>query len=262
MFAKLQYLNNGKFITATNRYLILKHIQNFGVYDFNLKEVYFTVKSYTYNYKLIKIKQRDYKTIKDELFPFKKPIEFLNALNKARKIVNYNFNLKELFYLLEERILNHDYSYIHDTLIFGHKNHNLLVYAIIRKFNLLCTGKQRKGSLLKAIKSEPLYNSINSITLKAISLKPQLQNAFTKKQIMHYEKELKRLNQLILNRSIIHQLLLILSKLTGLNHNLNIKLEIQIQDELKTELINTINKKTKLDILEGTKEFDKIHNIK
>jgi hypothetical protein len=54
-------------------------------------------------------------------------------------VVNSNFNLDELFCLLEERITNNDYSYINDVDPLD-ISHNLLIYAMVRKFNLLCTG--------------------------------------------------------------------------------------------------------------------------
>lgn len=192
MFNTLHYLNN-RSIKSSEIYSILKHIETQSNYDFNLKELYFEVKKFRYDYHLIKTKERDYKIIPDEIPPFKQKIEFLIALNTAQKTVNYNFNIENLFYLIEERITNNDYSYIHDVIVLGHKNNNLIIYAIIRKFNFLCTDKHRKGDILKQLKSEPLYNStINRITLKAMSLKPSLQNAFVARQIKYYEKELKK----------------------------------------------------------------------
>ena len=261
MFNTLHYLNN-RSIKSSETYSILKHIETQSNYDFNLKELYFEVKKFRFDYQFIKTKERDYKIIPGEIPPFKQNIDFLNALNTAQKTVNYNFNIENLFYLIEERITNNDYSYIHDIIIHGHKNNNLIIYAIIRKFNLLCTDKHRKGDILKPFKSEPLYNNaINRITLKAISLKPSLQNAFIIKQIKYHEKELKKFNQLVANRFIAHQLLFILSEVTGLNHNLNITLDIQIRDQLKAEFVNSINM-TKLNIVDGAKQFDKIYKIK
>ena len=134
----------------------------------------------------------------------------------------------------------------------GHKSNNLLVYAIVRKFNLLCTGLQRQGR--KRVKSEPLYSScIKSLTLKAMSLKPQQQNAFMQKGIKKYERELNEMNRLVNNRSIAQQLLLILCDITGLQTHLIIENSIEVQNQLKADLMAMIDKtgaKT------GANEFD------
>lgn len=54
----------------------------------------------------------------------------------------------------------------------------------------------------------------------------------------------------------------ILSEITGLNHNLNITLDIQIMDQLKAEFVSEINKIMNLNIVDGAKQFDKIYKIK
>lgn len=255
MFSTLQYLNK-KPTRSIDVLLILKHIQEYSNYIFDVRETYFVVRHFHYDPSFVKIKTRDYSiTVFNE---YERKIDFLNALNNARKVVNSNFNLKELFYLLEERITNDDYEYLNEANIIGHKSNNLLIYAMIRKFNLLCTGLQRKRR--KQVKSEPLYcNTIERLTLKSISLNPQQQNAFMQKGIIKYERDLKAFNLLMNNRKIAKQMFLILADLTGLDVEFEIIPDEEIQTQLKAELINDINKKTSIDIMAEALEFDRMY---
>lgn len=255
MFSTLQYLNK-KPTPSIYVWLILKHIKEYSNYIFDVRELYFVVRHFYYDPSFVKSKARDYSiTVFNE---YERKIDFLNALNNARKVVNSNFNLKELFYLLEERITNDDYGYLNEENIIGHKSNNLLIYAMKRKFNLLCTGLQRKGR--KQVKSEPLYcNTIERLTLKSISLRPQQQNAFMQKGIIKYERDLKAFNRLMNNRKIAKQLFLILADLTGLDVEFEIIPDEEIQNQLKAELINDINKKTSIDLTSEALEFDNIY---
>ena len=255
MFFTLQYLNK-KPTPSIDVWLILKHIKEYSNYIFDVRELYFVVRHFYYNPSFIKSKARDYSiTVFNE---YERKIDFLNALNYARKVVNSNFNLKELFYLLEERIKNDDYGYLNEANIIGHKSNNLLIYAMIKKFNLLCTGLQRKRR--KQVKSEPLYcNTIERLTLKSILLNPQQQNAFMQKGIIKYERDLKAFNLLMNNRKIAQQMFLILADLTGLDVEFEIIPDEEIKNQLKAELINEIKKKTSIDIKAEALEFDKIY---
>jgi hypothetical protein len=125
----------------------------------------------------------------------------------------------------------------------------------VRKFNLLCTGLHRKER--KRVKSDTLYNSsIKNVTLKAISLKQQQQNAFMQKGIKKYERELKEYNRLINNRKIAQQLFLILCDLAGETQDLIDFENIAVQNQLKAELIAMIDKKEP-NFETGAMEFDK-----
>lgn len=254
MLSTLHYLNN-KNTKPEHIYLILQHIRMHSQYVFNVKALYFRVIKFQYVSNLVLNKERDYGMI--EILSFKKNIDFLNALNKAKRIVNSNSNHYELFTLFQERIMNNDYEYITESLkITGRKNNNLLVYTLVQKFNLLCTGLHRKGR--KRVKSDTLYNSsIKNVTLKAISLKPQQQNAFIQKGIKKYEQYLKEFNRLINNRQIAQQLFLIVCDLSGQKSDLKISENSTVQNQLKAELIAIIDKKHLSDFETGAMEFDK-----
>jgi hypothetical protein len=255
MFSTLHCLNK-KPARSTDVLLILKHIKQYSNYVFDVPELYFIVRNFQYNRSLVKIKSRNY--IITEYKVYKEKIDFLNAFNKAYRMVNSNFNLKELFRLFEERITNNDYAYLNEVVVWGHKSNNLLVSAMVRKFNLLCTGLQRKGR--KQVNSEPLYcNSLKRLTLKSISLKPQQQNAFMQKGIIVYERELKAFIRLINNRNIAQQMFLILAELSGLDVELEITPDVEVQNQLKADLINVINRKASTDREAEASEFDRIY---
>jgi len=255
MFSTLQYLNRHP-TRSMDVILILRHIKDYSNYVFNVREVYLIARRFQYNSSLVKIKSRDYVIKKYNVY--KKKIDFLNALNNARRVVNSNYNLNELFYLLEERITNDDYGYLNEAIIIGHKDYNLLIYAMVRKFNLLCTGQQRQGR--KEVKSEPLYsNSIKRFTIKSISLKPRQQNANFQKGIKVYERELLAFNRLINNRKIAQQMFQILADLTGIDFNFEITPDEEVQNQVKAALINLINKKASVDMMAEALEFDRIY---
>lgn len=254
MLSSLHFLNK-KQTKPEVIYLILQHIRANSQYVFNVKALYFRVMKFQYVPSLVLCKERDY-NIFETLF-FKKNIDFLNAMNIAKRIVNSKSNYYKLFTLFQERIINNDYEYITESIkITGRKNNNLLVYTLVQKFNLLCTGLQRKGR--KRVKSDTLYNSsIKNVTLKAISLKPQQQNALIQKGIKKYERELKELNRLINNRQIAQQLFLIVCDLSGQKSDLKIFENSNVQNQLKAELIAMIDKKDPSDFKTGAMEFDK-----
>jgi hypothetical protein len=254
MLSTLHYLNN-KGTRPENVYLILQHIRMHSQYVFNVKALYFRVMKFQYVASLVMLKQRDYDIV--ETLLFKKKIDFLNAMNSAKRIVNSKNNYSELFALFQERIMNDDYEYVTESItIRGRKNNNLLVYALVQKFNLLCTGLHRKER--KRVKSDTLYNSsIKSVTLKAISLKKQQQNAFIQKGIKKYERELKEFNRLINNRLVAGQLFLVVCDLAGETQDLIDFGNIVVQNQLKAELIAMIDKKDLPDFETGAMEFDK-----
>ncbi len=253
MLSTLHYLNS-KNTNPEHIYLILQHIRIHSQYVFNVKALYFRVMKFQYVANLVMLKERDYDIV--ETLLFKKKIDFLNAMNSAKRIVNSKNNYSELFALFQERIINDDYEYVTEAItISGRKNNNLLVYALVRKFNLLCTGLHRKER--KRVKSDTLYNSsIKNVTLKAISLKQQQQNAFMQKGIKKYERELKEYNRLINNRKIAQQLFLILCDLAGETQDLIDFENIAVQNQLKAELIAMIDKKEP-NFETGAMEFDK-----
>lgn len=70
----------------------------------------------------------------------------------------------------------------------------------------------------------------------------QIENAFLKKKITTYEIELKKYNRLINNRNTVKQLFLILCDITGAKTDLMILKNIDIQNQLKYELIQDVLK--------------------
>lgn len=252
MLNTLFQLNNAK-ITAFELKTILKHIRQHGNYIFNVRGLYSRLIMYQCNSNEIQIKAKDFDIIEPKTWV--KTIDFLNDLNDAKRIVNSNNNYYNLFALIQERIINNDYGYLNEALINGKRINNSLTYAIINKFNLLVTGRQRAERY--GLKKDPLYsNIIKRVLIKSLSLKPQQQNAFVKKGITSYELELKQLNRLINNRETAKQLFLIVCELAGFEAEISIKPNVEVIKELKAELYRTINKTIGEDVNAGAKEFD------
>ena len=255
MFSTLQYLNKRP-AKPLHVYLILKHIREFSNYIFNVRAMCYTVMKYQNLASQITVKHRDFDLT--ENLNFKTKIDFLNALNEARGVMTLKNNYFELYALLQERIINNDYGFLNEAIITGKRKKNSLIYAIINKFNLLVTGRVRCER--HGLKKDPLYSSsIKSVLIKSLSLKPQQQNAFIKKGITKYEKELKELNTLINNRTKAQQLLFILCDVGGFDAEVTILKNGFIIDQLKAELINTINKTENKDVKAGVKEFNKAY---
>lgn len=252
MLSTLHFLNN-KPTKPQHVYLILQHIRAHSQYIFNIRAMFFKAMKFQYLPSLVVNKKRNFNII--EPMSFRKNIDFLKARNEAEKIVNNKNNYYDLFCLLQERITTNDYSYLDNAIITGHRNNNLLVYAVIRKFNLLCTGLHRKTR--KKIKNEALYiTPIKRLLFKAISLKPQQQNAFIKKGCMSYEKELKEYARLINNRLIAKQLFLIICNISGEESELLINNDNDIKNQLKHDLIEDIFKIELNNIDAGVNCFD------
>ena len=143
---KLFVIKNTKKITIIN--FILGKINIYELeYFFNK---YFSLKEKRrrehYHFKIHAIFGIAYNNLEMPLFlnkyntciKFKKRIDFLKARNSALgKVTSYN-NYKNLFELLQERISNDDYGYLNEAIVSGRRNKNLLIYAIIKKFNILC----------------------------------------------------------------------------------------------------------------------------
>ena len=253
MLSSLKFLNK-KQTKPEVIYLILQHIRANSQYVFNVKALSLRVIKFENSPCLVTIKERNYGTI--ELMVFKKTLDFLLARNEAEKIVNTTNNYYDLFCLMQERIINDDYGYLDQVIIKGHRRNNLLNYAIITKFNLLCTGLLRQRR--KPVKNEPFYDRmIKGLFLKSLSLKPQQQNAFIQKGVKKYERELKEFNRLINNRQIAQQLFLIICDLARQKSDLNISENSTVKNQLKADLIAMIEKKDPSDFITGAIEFDK-----
>jgi hypothetical protein len=258
MLSTLHYLNKRN-IKPLELEMILKHIREYSNYIFNVKALYRILIKYTHSNELVTIKQRDYNNIIYQ--NYKENIDYLNALNNARMLVNNNVNYYNLFALIQERIINNDYDFLSESIITGKRKNNILIYSMINKFNLLVTGRVRRER--HGLKKDPLYNnSIKRVLFKSLSLKPQQQNAFIKKGIAKYEKELKELNTLINNRPKAQQLLYLLREVGGIDAEVTIIKNVSIIDQLKAELLTTINGRVYDTIKEGAKEFDLMYKKK
>lgn len=237
MFEVLIYLNK-KPLKSLSVYFILRHIRQNSNYIFNVRALYSRFKNFEPKSTLIESKSRNYDFVTN--INFKKNIDFLNAKKEAEKIVNTQYNYKDVFDLLQERIYNNDFSYIDEVKFKGRKEYNLLSIAIVRYFNLLCTGQTRKQR--KQVKSSHLYNSsIKVVTVKSLSLPPQQQNAFVQKKIKVYERELKEVNRLVNNRQTVAQILFVLIDVTGFKNELTINRKNEVIDSIKTALIKIID---------------------
>lgn len=255
MFSTLHYLND-RSATSLEVYLILKHIRKQSRYVFSIRDMYCLVRKFKYSKSLVQIKNKDYTQCASKLF--KKEVDFCNALNIARETVNCNNSLKDLFYLFEERIKYNDYEYLHEAVVPGYKNNDLLLHAFVREFNFLCTELQRRER--KLVNSEPLYKiEIKRFALKSKIFEPQEKILSMEKAIKKSERKLKVLEQLVEGKVKVHQMFLILKELTGSETDLKFPRNIKLQRQVKSDLMNIINRTANKNILEGAKEFDRTY---
>lgn len=256
MFDCLVFLNKTD-VRHLHIYLIIKHIREKSNFIFNVRALYSRFIKYQPEKFTDSPKKRDYELL--GINNFKRKIQFLNALNIARGTVNTNHNNKELFNLLHERITNNDFTYLSGIRIIGRKKNNLLCSSIVKMFNLLCTGQQRKQR--NQVNCNPLYTSpLNSVTVKAMSLNPQQQNGFSQNAILKYERDLKKFNRLINNRETAKQFFFILGDVIGIEYDFYKSEIIKNEDiikQLKAELMAMIDKKVVNSFDVGASDFNK-----
>ena len=252
MLNTLFYLNKRK-LKPFELFTILKHIRQQSNYIFNVRGLYSRLIMYQCNNNEIQIKAKDFDIIEPKTWV--KMIDFLNDYNEAKKMLTFKDNYYNLFALVQERIINNDYGYLNEAIIKGKRNNNSLTYVIINKFNLLVTGRQRAERY--GLKKDPLYSSIvKRVLIKSLSLKPQQQNAYIKKGITSYERDLKAMNRLVNKRETAQQLFLIVCELAGCESEVIIKSNVEVIKELKAELYRTINKTIGEDGNAGAKQFN------
>lgn len=193
--------------------LILKHIRRQSNYVFNVRATYLRLIKYnSTGFDVTNIKERDFDIIgKPE---FKKSIDFLKARNKAIMEVNNLLNYKDLIDLIRERIQNNDFGFLNENTILGHKRNNFLTFAIVKKFNLLCTGSFYKP------RKQKVCNVFNNGTIKRLQTFEFTEN----------------------NKQSVQQLFLILCKVAGAITEIEIESKTEIQNQLKYELIKEILK--------------------
>lgn len=252
MFNTLHYLNK-KRIKPELRLLIIQHIRANSQYIFNVKYLYLESKNDTRNKSDAEIKKRNWE-LTEEL-KFKKRIDFLTARSEAECLVNIDVNYLELFDLLSERIVNNDYAFLNENLIlFGRKSNNILLRLMVRKFNMLCTGRQRKPR--KKDSGNILYiDTIKDVTIKSISSNNQTFKANATRQKAKQERIEKEQKTLFDNREIARQMFLILCDIIGQKNELKLTHTESIQDALKMEFISVIDKVEYTDKI-GVQVFD------
>lgn len=259
MFSVILYLNDDELPYYQIHY-IFKHIRENSNIIFNVRALCQHYQDFKCKKSLIEVKSRDYKFIEKQ--SFRKKIDFLNALNKARGMTSVKFNFYNLFCLMQERIENNDYGFMDEIKFMGSKEHNKLSFAIVRMFNTLTCGRQKKERV--GVNSYPLYTTpIKSLTFKSMSLKPQQQNAFSTKMITKYERELLQFNKLIQNREVVKQLFMIICDITNEFDNFTFERDETLQKKIKSDLLMLVEKRADANIEQDAKAFDKqyINNI-
>ena len=253
MLSTLHYLNE-KPITKIQLFLILSHMRQNSNVIFNVRYLFEELLKHIKCKDDIVIQQRDFELI-DNL-TFRKKIDFLKALNKARGEVNKKQRLKELFSLLSSRFLRNDFSFI-DYKMKGKAKTNEVLKCILLRINSLCTGKVR-NTYAQNDKTNPLY----SITYKEGTSYPfeHHKKANTtrliQRKIQAYEKKLLRINRLINNREIVLQYLFILAELTAQELDQSIQRNETIIQNEKAFLMNQITPKKYKTTKQGAKAFN------
>ncbi|HET8803635.1 MAG TPA: hypothetical protein VFM72_03590, partial [Aequorivita sp.] len=230
MFATLEYLNERK-LKTTQIYLMLLHIRAHSNIIFNVRYTHKWILKMGYEEINVKTKDRDYDFLENLIF--KEKIEFLNALNKARGIVNRNQNLYKLFCRVEKHISEDDFSFL-DMKFKGKKANTLIVKSILKRFNYLRTGKHRKPKA-QTDKRNPLYSNL----YKEGSIKVIEPHKFTslnrniKRKIEKYENELKALVQTETNKRKSDQYLHIIGELVNIQPDLDI---LRNEEAIRSEI--------------------------
>jgi hypothetical protein len=246
MLDTLFYLNKRK-IKPIELELILKHIRRYSNYIFNVRAVYLQLIKYNPTL-CATVKERDFDITKE--LKFKKKIDFLKAMNEAKKTVNVYNNYKDLIDLMQERITNNDFGFMNENRVIGKKRNNLLVFAITHKFNKLCSDRKNK----------PIFETlfINS-SIKRVQ-KTGLSDIELKKERAKENRnnlKIKKVNELIeQNKQRTHQLYFLLCSVAGADTNLEIIKNDEVQNELKHELIQEILKLKINNIDAGVNCFD------
>ena len=218
------YLNKRKLKTFELE-LILKHIRRYSNYIFNVRATYLKLIKYNPIAQCL-IKERDFEITKE--LKFKTKLDFLKAMNEAKKSINVGANYKDLIDLMHERITNNDYAFLNENKIIGKRKNHLLVFAMVKLFNLLCTGSYYKPR------------------------KPKVCTLFINSSI----KRVQTFEVLEQNKARTHQLYYLLCKVAGAVTDLDIIENDEVQNELKHELIQYILK-LKINNLEaGVNCFD------
>ena len=240
------YLNKRKLKTFELE-LILKHIRRYSNYVFNVRATYLKLIKYNPIAQCL-IKERDFEITKE--LKFKTKLDFLKAMNEAKKSINIDANYKDLIDLMHERITNNDYAFLNENKIIGKRKNNLLNFAIKHKFNELCNGRKNKP-ILDTLFINSSIKRVQKTGLSEIELKKERAKENRNKL------KIKKANELLTqNKARTHQLYFLLCKVAGTVTDLDIKKNDEVQNELKHELVQDILKLKINNIEAGVNCFD------
>jgi hypothetical protein len=259
MFSVILYLSDGA-LPYYQIYLIMKHIRENSNIVFNVRALCQHYHDFKCDKSLIIVKSRDYKFTEKQTF--RKKIDFLIALSKARGVVSIKSNFYNLFCLMQERIENSDFGFMDEISFIGRKENNQLSFAILKMFNTLTCGRKQKQRV--EVNSYPLYTiPIKGVTIKSMSLNPQQQNAFSTKMITKYERELLQFNKLIQNREVVKQLFIIICDITDEFDKFKFERDENQIMKIKSDLLLLVEKRADVNIEQDARAFDKryINNI-
>lgn len=256
MVSTLNYLNE-KPISKTQLLLILRHMRANSNTVFNVRYFFVELLKHLNSKDDIVIQQRDFDLT--EKLTFRKKIDFLKALNKARGEVNRKLRLKTLFQRLKMRISKSDFSFI-DYKMPGRAKRTELSKVIVLRINELTTGRVRNTEAQR-FNLQALYSIIYKEPASYLFEPHKFSNTnrLAQRKIQVYEKELLRINRLINNRKIVIQYLFILSELTGLENDNTIIPDTATINSEKTFLIQKLTGNEYKTIKQGAKAFDKTY---
>lgn len=224
MLDTLFYLNKRK-IKPLELELILKHIRRYSNYIFNVRATYLRLIKYNPCCKYV-IKERDFEITKE--LKFKTKLDFLKAMNEAKKSINVDANYKDLIDLMQERITNNDYAFLNENKVIGKKRNNLLVFAMVKYFNLLWTGSYYK----------PRKSNVCTLFIDT------------------YNKEGTNNSKFLQNHYNTHQLYFLLCSISYRDYEFEIPKNLKVQNQLKHNLIEEILKLKINNIEAGVNCFD------
>jgi len=231
MISTLNYLND-KAISKTHLYLFLDHIRKHSNIIFNVRYLFRDLAKHLNRIDDVMIQKRDFELTKN--LTFRKKIDFLNALNKARGIVNRDNHLKTIKAQFEASIYSGKFEWIPFNIPKKRKN-TALIHVITNNINRLRTWK-KKMFKAQSQSCHPLYSSINieGGTIKFEPHKFANNTRIAQRKIQRYEKQLIQYLELQASRNKALQYVHIISDLMGITPETNInRNETAISEEKK-----------------------------
>lgn len=231
MISTLHYLND-RAISKTHLYLFLDHIRKHSNIIFNVRYIFTELAKHLDRIDDVLIQKRDFELTKN--LTFRKKIDFLNALNKARGIVNRDRHLKTIKAQFEASICSERFEWITFNIPKKRKN-TALIHVITNNINRLRTGKKQYFEAQSQV-CHPLYSNISKEHGKVTFEPHQFANdtRIAQRKIQKYEKDLIQYLELQANRNKALQYIHIISDLMGITPETNInRNETAISEEKK-----------------------------